>query len=260
MLGGAFALALLFQLLVMPWLVRTRVAAALRDAGFADAAFSVSRATPWGAAVTDVRFAGGGAARIDIGYSPRDLWHGRIDTLRVASLRYEIESPGPASTKPSRPQSGHFHLPVRKIEVADSMVVLAGDRPVEIPLHASLEKQGTRYAATLTAGEADALSVHANVGQTLSDGNVRANLRGVESELLVRAVRLLAGDAGVNLAGELNGDVAGDWSDAGGRVYGKISLSDGTKAGEGKLNLRGGAYSGEARFGPSIRPMWRKKA
>jgi dicarboxylate transporter DctA-like protein len=253
-LGAAIGLALLFHFIVMPSLVRARVAAALRDADVADAGFTVSRATLWGAALTDVRFAGGGAARVEIGYGPRDLWHGRIDTLRVTSLRYEIESPGPATTNPSRPLSSHFDLPVRKIELADSKIVLPGDRPVEIPLQASLEKQGTRYAATLTAGEADALSVHASLGQTLRDGNVRASVRGVESELLMRGVRLLAGDVGLNLGGELNGDVAGEWSDVGGRVYGRISLSDGTKTGGGKLNLWGGVYSGEARFGPSTRP------
>jgi hypothetical protein len=59
---------------------------------------------------------------------------------------------------------------------------------------------------------------------------------------------------GVNVNGKLNGNVAGEWGDASGRVYGKIELSDGKQPGEGKLNLWGGVYSGEARFGPSTRP------
>jgi hypothetical protein len=199
--GGAIALALLFQFLIMPWLVRARVAAALRDAGFRNAEFTVTRATLWGAELTDVQFAGGGAARVEIDYNPLDLWHGRIDTLRVTSLRHVIESPASATTKQRQPFGSQIDLPIRKIELSDSNIVLADDRLVQIPLQASLEKQGTRYAASATAGEAAALSVHASVSQTMRDGRVSAIIQGLSSDLLMRIVHVLAGDAEVNVNG-----------------------------------------------------------
>jgi hypothetical protein len=258
-LGGAIALPLLFQFMAMPWLVRARVVAALRAAGFDDVRFKVTRATLWGAELANVQFATGGAARVEIGYGPLDLWHGRIDVLRVTSLRYGIDSSAPATTRPSRSFGGPIDLPVRKVELVDSQVVLTGDRPLEIPLRASLEQQGGRYAASVTAGEGDSLLVHASVGRTLGDGKVSVEVRGLGSELAMRVARALVGDTAVNVDGRLNGNMVGEWGEGSGRVYGGIEISDGKQSAQGKLNLWGGVYSVDARVAPSTRPTMELK-
>src|SRR5688500_824375 len=77
--AGAAALVLVFHYLLLPWVVRDRVRAALDEAGLTTATFRVTRATLW---ATDVRnLVLDDANRIDhvrVRYDVRDLWQREV--------------------------------------------------------------------------------------------------------------------------------------------------------------------------------------
>src|SRR3954451_14749917 len=76
LLASAVTLVLLGQFLVLPWLLRQRIVAALDEAGVKGVSFHVTRATLWGSQLRDVT-AGDGSAlmidRIDLDYRLPDL-------------------------------------------------------------------------------------------------------------------------------------------------------------------------------------------
>ena len=246
-LGAALALILFAHFVIVPWLLRDRVFKSLRDAGIRDVEFTVSRATLWGAELRNLKSSTATAARVRVDYSPLDLWNGKIDTLRIESLRYAIEPSPKATTQKSKSVTSQVDIPISKIELVNARID-------DIPLNATIEKQPTGYHAEITAGESAALSIDATVGKTLRDGKVRANAQAMTGDLLHRLLRLFPGDVSITVNGKLNGNVNAEWNAEATRVIGKLELTDGNQASENKLNIWAGVYSGEARFGPATRP------
>src|SRR5688572_21850186 len=79
-LGGGIGLLLLAYFILLPWVVRNRVEAVLRQLKLGHATYRVTRATPWTSTVRDID--AGGGNRIDVlrvTYSVEGLWHRRVD-------------------------------------------------------------------------------------------------------------------------------------------------------------------------------------
>lgn len=138
----------------LPWLLRNRIEAAMKQIGVQGVQFRVERATPWGSTLSNV---GGtettavGVQRIAIDYGPDDLMAGKIDVLRLTGGRVElivqngkidfsplakfIAQSQSAATKPASPSSAPISIPVTRIELADSVFALKTERGlVEVPV------------------------------------------------------------------------------------------------------------------------------
>jgi hypothetical protein len=90
---AAGLLIVLAQWVLLPWLLHDRIAAALSDAGVRDARFHVSRATLWGSQLTEVTAGDASAVhldRVDLDYTLRDLWHGRLRAIRIAGTTLKL--------------------------------------------------------------------------------------------------------------------------------------------------------------------------
>jgi hypothetical protein len=258
---GAMLAVVVVHFLVVPWIVRHRVSTVLADAGFPTARFELASASLWGAHLLDVKLDGGNQINdVQITYSLNDLVGGKIDTLRLAGVRYNVRSGSDSALKgvgdskvgPAR------DLPIRQLDVLDSTLVLDGAHPVEVPLQGSMERKGNSYELTITAGEGSAVSLFGTLGRTLRDGSLSANIHALSGELASRIARSLLGDNGVSVAGSMNGTVAATWQNDAAGIAGKIELSGGgggpNEASGDKLRLTEGVFIGEARIGPATRP------
>lgn len=259
--SGALVLVAVFHLVVMPRLVRWRVRAALDQAGFPHATFAVGKATPWGSRLEDVTLAGGDHVdRIDIGYTPVDLWHGQVDLLRFTGLRYAIppvKSEAKATTQKSRSYAAEKEIPIRRIEVVKSKLVLpAATQPIEIPIDANVEKEQMRYRVELSA--ADAVKINGTIGTTLRDGRMMLTVANASGEMISKSIAAFAPAGGVSVGGSLSGDASGEWKDGSASIRGKLQIMSKTeesaKASKAKLSVTAGVLQGVMRADPTTRP------
>src|SRR5438105_3608061 len=85
-LVAAVVAAVVAYFVVLPWLVRREIVAALNAVGIADVHFDVRRATPWNLALANVKVGNAGwdsIAGIVASYSPGTLEDHRINELRL---------------------------------------------------------------------------------------------------------------------------------------------------------------------------------
>jgi len=164
-LGAAIALLVLGYFIVLPWVVRGRVEAVLRQLKLRDVTFRVTRATPWTSTVRNID--AGGGTRIDVlrvTYSAGGLWHRRVDNIRIgglhlvadvregkvslgpldAMLRGSASQPSANATSPTAPETPEEasadDWPFRSIRIEDSeLVVRTPQREVTLPFEGSVE-------------------------------------------------------------------------------------------------------------------------
>ena len=246
------------QVLILPRLVAGRVTAALRSAGFPDAHFTVMRATLWGSELRDVTLPGGDRAdRVEIGYSLADLWNGRLDRLRISGVRYTVEPParGVAAGK-SRSFTAQNEIPIRRIELVASNLVIAGSEPIELPVEAAIEKVQGRYRVTGELHVGDGLNVSGDVAHTLRDGTISATVANVDAGFIDTILTRLMPASGVELGGTFSAGGKATWSEKGADIEGRVTLSDATdeKASKGKLSVTRGVFDGVAHLNPTTRP------
>lgn len=264
------ALVVTLHYLVLPWLIRDRVRAALDDAGLRGATFRVSRATLWATDVRDLVL--DDVNRIDhlrVRYDVKDLWAREVHeivvtgaTLSADPRAWPIEQEKPAATTPAttattaaaaQPQREALHLPFDRLRLVDSQLVLADRR--KVPVAAELSRTPTEFLLQLHAPEAG-LEVHGRAARPFDGGSVVVDASSVAGELIGALVRTYVADPPVAVTGRLSGRVQASWRgdavDAGGSL--RVDGGSVEDASEAKLTVGSGVFVGEASLGPATRP------
>jgi hypothetical protein len=246
---------------VMPRLVRSRVNAALRIAGLDDATFTVSRATPWGSQLRDVKVASGdSAARVDINYSANDLWNGRLDLLRIVGLRYAIpSSQAAATTRQSGSHTSQVDIPIRRVELVESKLLIGGE---ELPIDATIEKQAARFRVKAKVTVGGGVTLEGDIAQTFQDGKVSARASSVEGNLINPLFAALLPGSGVALQGTVYGEAEAKWAKEGriGSAHLEFIDTGGEKASGSKLSIGPGVFDVVATQSPTTRPTLELRA
>lgn len=100
------------QFVVIPMIIRQQLAAMLAGVGMEGTSYELHRASLWG---TELRQISSGTAdpmhidRIEVGYSPVSLWHGRIKTIRIEGFRLVVaQYSGQLEAGPLRSMFSHL--------------------------------------------------------------------------------------------------------------------------------------------------------
>lgn len=270
--AAAISLALAW-FVVLPWLLRNRVQAVLREAGVGDVRFDVAEATPWGSTLTSVE-AGDQAAlgieRLRIQYSPLDLWNERLHALRIRGGRLELRVVdgrvdfGPLTAfllRKDRPTTSRASgesggagptLPLERIELVESTLVFQTDRSaVQIPVDVTVENRSRHELLIVAhAGPSRNLRFEAAVDLAASQATFEGS---AEPGWTLLTVRSIWPDAGVTVDGQLQLSGALHWGDktAGGRLRLEAAAAgNADKLADAQLNVAGGVLEVAGDLGP----------
>jgi hypothetical protein len=264
-LGAAVALVLLFHYVLMPWLVRDRVRAALDEAGLRAATFRVTRATLWATDVRDLVLDGENRVdRVRVRYDVVDLWHREVRqitvegaTLSVDPRKWPIEKKKAASTSTATtvPKSTPLSLPFDELRIDDAKLVLPDGRRIEVG--ASLTKTSDRFRFWLGWPDSGVV-VNGSLNRSLDGGRATADIGNISGELIDALLGTYVATPPVAISGKLSGRIAASWGDGpgrGGHVFAALQISGGSlpQASAAKLTLASGVFVGEASVGPSTR-------
>jgi hypothetical protein len=269
--AGAVALVLIVHYLLMPWVVRDRVRAALDEAGLRAATFRVTRATLW---ATDIRnLVLDNANRIDrveVRYNVHDLWQREVHEIIVTGATFAadpdawpIEKRQPATTAtiaPAiRPKQAGLELPFDRLRIEKSQLVLAGGR--KVPVEASLLRTPTERTFRISFPGAG-LDAHGTVARSFEGGRIVVDASTVRGDLIGAVLRTYVDDVPVAVAGATSGKVAASWDKDGLRALASLEIAGGSidEASAAKLTVAAGVFVGEMNVGPTTRPTVTVKA
>ncbi|MEO6436153.1 MAG: YdbH domain-containing protein [Tepidisphaeraceae bacterium] len=212
----------------LPWLLRNRVNAALRDAGVRAVRFDVARATPWGSRldnvvagpVADPAVAAEPVAapvvqieRVDLSYSLRDLWHGRLDAIKLrganvtlhvvdgnvdlrpleALVSFGRRTKTGSATRPSTGGGfglGDGPLPLELFSFDDSLLTfVTPTRTVEVPVSGSINQDPSqRLKVRLDAGDNHSLMLEGTIDPAAKTATFSGGAHPGRSLLTVRSI------------------------------------------------------------------------
>ena len=199
----------------LPLLLRRAVDGALRDAGVREGVhYRVDKATPWGSRLTHL--AAGSAVtikRVDLNYSLRDLWHGRIDAIRLIGANITLAvndgavdlapitslvsftrtarargsapptAAAPAATRPAA-------LPLELFTFTDSrLTFVTPQQRVEIPVSGSMMQEApSRLNVRLDAGEKRSLLLNAAIDLSAKQVTFEGGAHAGQTLSVIRAI------------------------------------------------------------------------
>jgi hypothetical protein len=263
--AAALLLAIVFQFILMPVIVRGRVQSALAEAGLAKATFRVTRATLWKTVVRDLQLAPDQRVdKLEVQYSLNDLWQRQVNTIVVSGGRLPadwrtiaIEKKASPTTQPK--VAAALHLPLKRVIVSDLQLVLGDGQTV--PVSATLEA-GSMYRARVEAGTADGIALTAQSTTDLRQGSAELTLTHTPSDLIMTLLRTYVSPAAVAVSGDVTGTAKWDWNAGGGD--GKASFTvvpaaadEGEKASAAQLSVAGGVFQAVAQLDPQGRATGR---
>ena len=254
--------------IVLPLVLQKVVHDALHDAGVREQVhFNVASATPWGSRLIDV--AAGSAVtigRVDLNYSPADLWQGRINAIRLTAARIKLDvtdgqidlkpitslvsfsrtaqakpptkSPAATNRTTTRPSRG---LPLELFSFRDStLTFVTPARTVDIPVSGSMTQDAEhRLKLRLDAGEEQSLLLAAEVDPVAKSATFQG---GAHAGQTLSVVRSIWPSADVAVAGRLLLNGSANWAKGlAGRATVQITQNDlEANSSEHKLQLSGG--------------------
>lgn len=291
-LVGSVALLLLLAagwFIGLPLLLRTVINQSLREAGVRETVqFDIAKATPWGSRLTHV-VAGEAVTidRIDLNYSLRDLWYGRLDAirlmgagvkLRVNDGRVDVEpilslvsfsrtaksdpaSPAvepadpPAATQPALRDAARA-IPLELFTFSSStLTFVTPARVVEIPVTGSIaQDSANQLRVRLDAGVDQAVLLSAAIDLSAMRSTFEGGARTGQALSVVRSI-WPAADVTVGGRMLLSGFV--DWSgELSGQARLEISEVGGSsQPGIGKLHFPSGVFKVEVSGGSQQRSV-----
>jgi hypothetical protein len=147
--SAAIVLAVLLAVhtLVLPPLARWQIAAALANAGYAEARFTLRHVSFWRADLADVQLAGGALriASISADYSPASLLRGRFHSIRIAGAQANLAiRDGRLDLSALLPSGadGPGGLPAERVVIDPAVVMLDWEgRPIRLIIDGTLLDQ-----------------------------------------------------------------------------------------------------------------------
>jgi hypothetical protein len=265
-LAAAGALVLVFHYLVMPWLVRDRVRAALDAAGIGHASFKVNRATLWATEVRDLVLDDVNRVdRIDIRYNVRDLWHREVDEIvvRGAALaadprKWPIERKQ-TPTATTRPKQVGLDLPFNQLRFEKSQLLLADGQ--KVPFEGTLVKSAGHITFRVHSPESG-LELDGKISRPSNAGRLQLTASHIPAPLINAIARTYVQSPAIAVSGVVDGGVTAAWSAGDVHATGAFQISGGSieHASDAKLTVASGVFAGEANIGPTTRPSATIKA
>jgi hypothetical protein len=266
--AGAIVLVLLFQFVLMPWVVRDRVRAAFRQAGLSEATWRVSRATPWATEIRDVAF--GPVNRVDkvrVTYTVQTLFEREVKGITLSGATLSIDpADWPFDRKPSsatrksppatsRTPSPAIDLPFSQLRLESSQLVL--DDSTSLPVEGTLTRTGRDVEVRVTSLGEQSIDARAKLARSLDAGSAEVKLAGVTGDTIAAILRPFGVEEAIDIRSPLSGEAAARWSGGDVNVRAKLQLQGaGTEehASDAKLSLSAGVYEGVATLSPTTRP------
>jgi hypothetical protein len=175
--------------LVLPWIVKRQIGAALREQGFPDARFDVAWVSLWSTRIAnfsagdgDVRF-----ASVDVSYQPLAVIRGVLDRVKIEGVEIRVVIRNGKVERPLLPQSDQsngsaaLNLPFQFLELTPATVVVDWDGQI---LQASLNGSIDNTSADGAVAKA-AATVRLPSGELILPGG--AKLRTAEGVSLAEA-------------------------------------------------------------------------
>ena len=261
-LGSALVLVLIVHFVVMPWVVRGRVRAALDEAGFGSATFRVTSALPWATELRDLVLDKNSVIdRARVKYNVVSLWNREVDeivlsgaTLSADPDKWPVEKKAGASPRATTlPKKAGLQLPFNRLSVYGSTLVLKdGSR---IPFEGTLLRGPLEVTYRVSSKE-HGLEVLGTIARTFNAGKVAGYLSHARGEVITSLLRTYVDDLPVKFSGRAGGELKVAWDEHGTRATTAFEIAGGSidKASDAKLILARGVFVGEADIGPATRP------
>jgi hypothetical protein len=272
-LGAAAMVLLAVHVVALPWLVRNRVQAALAASGLRGATFRVTHATLWGAGLSDLSVDGQRIERVSIDYSPRDLYHGRIDDLVLRGLQIRLtvnedridagalsmllRGSGAPPTSRSSAQSGDA-LPLARLKLIDSFVLFKlPSRDVKLPVQGQLTRiEPGKFRVEGRINLDRPLLVDGTIDAKSNSLAINAATPGAQDEALLAVARAFAPEASVGTDGPVSLAASIHWANGKGQAQARLEVlsageSPASQPAQANVRIAGGVLQLVSTFGKS---------
>jgi len=257
--AAAIALVLLFHYVLMPWIVRDRVRAALETAGLRDAKFRVTRATLWATDIRDlVLNESNRVDRVRVRYNVHDLWEREVREIAISGATlsadpnaWPIEPKKPATrtatTATSKPKQPMIDLPFLRLRVEKSQLVLANGEKIPVEGTFSKSLNDFMFHAASPQGGLDVSGTLTRRGE----GTIAVDASNVAGSLIRDILRTYVANAAVAISGDVSGKVRASWGNEGVIGHAALEIAGGSieNASDAKLIVGSGVFVGEASIG-----------
>jgi hypothetical protein len=255
--ASAIALVILFHYMLMPWLVRDRVRAALDEAGLDNAKFRVTRATLWATDIRDLVLDDQNRInRVQVRYNVHDLWQREVNEIAVSGAtlsadprNWPIEKKTPATTTTTtQPKRAALNLPFNHLRLENSQLLLPSGE--KIPVAGTLSRSLSDFIFHVASPDRGL-----NVSGTLTprgEGTLAIDATNVTADLIDAILRTYVHSAAVSVTGNISGKIRGKWDGSGGvSGHAALEIAGGSidNASGAKLTLGSGVFVGEASIG-----------